>query len=256
MGLAALAATCGWLAACGSAPPAKPAPLPTPPPSMPLLIAAPASASALAALEARVVEAADSQMLLRFNVDAAGGVSDTRVLMSALAPDTQAAVLAEFAGLQFKPWLHQGKPGPRDFIYPLFFGPDAEIQATRFFCLHQGERYAPADRCEVVEKDGWRIYRVTLPYPPELLGSGVSGSVSLGFDIGSSGRPQNVAVIKSSPPGVFDALALASLRRWYFEPLGDTTNTTLRLHGTVTVNFAPPAPVDSSRPTPPANGGS
>jgi TonB family protein len=53
--------------------------------------------------------------------------------------------------------------------------------------------------------------------------------------------PHNTKVLKSSPGGVFDSLALASLQRWYFEPQGDATNTTTSLHGTVTVNFSPPA---------------
>jgi TonB family protein len=198
-------------------------------------------AAAVANLEARLPENVDSQALLRFTVGADGTVADASIVMSQLSTDTQGALLTAFAGLRFKPYADLGKTMPRDFIYPLFFGPHAGAEATRFFCLHQEERYAPPDRCDIVNSGAWRVYRVTLPYPPELLGSGMSGEVSLGFDIGADGIPRNAKVLKSAPPGVFDQLALASLQRWYFEPLGDATNTTTSLHGTVTVNFSPPA---------------
>jgi TonB family protein len=236
-----LALSCACLAACAAAPPVpKAATVPPAPPALPVMIASPVDSIAVTGLEARLPETVDSQALLRFKVTTDGNVADASVVMSSLPADTQASLLAAFSGLHFKPYMDHGKPVRREFIYPLFFGPHAQTEATRFFCLHQQERYAPADRCDIVSSGAWRVYRVTLPYPQDLLGSGVSGEVSLGFDIGADGVPHNAKVLKSSPSGVFESLALASLQRWYFEPQGDATDTTTSLHGTVTVNFTPP----------------
>jgi len=215
------------------------------------MIATPADDGTVAALEARLPETTDSQALLRFRLSPEGTVADASVVMSQLNADTQAALLTAFASLHFKPYREHGKAVPREFIYPLFFGPHAQTEATRFFCLHQQERYAPSDHCDVVDSGAWRVYRVTLPYPQELLGNGVSGAVTLGFDIAADGVPHNTKVLKSSPAGVFDSLALASLQRWYFEPLGDATNTTTSLQGTVTVSFSPPPAAAAKSAVPP-----
>ena len=217
------------------------------------MIASPGNDAAVATLEGRLPEASDSQALLRFSLSPEGTVADASVVMSQLNADTQAALLTAFSGLHFKPYLERGKPVTREFIYPLFFGPHAGAEATRFFCLHQQERYAPVDRCDIVNSGAWRVYRITLPYPQDLLGSGVSGTVTLSFDIGADGVPHNAKVLKSAPAGVFDSLALASLQRWYFEPQSDATNTTVSLHGTVTVNFSPP-PAAGAKPAAPPTG--
>lgn len=250
-----LALSCACLAACASAPVTPKAVVaPSAPKALPVMIASPANDAAVAALEGRLAEISDSQALLRFRVSPEGTVADASVVMSQLNADTQAALLTAFSGLHFKPYLERGTPVTREFIYPLFFGPHAGAETTRFFCLHQQERYAPKDRCDIVSSGAWRIYRVTLPYPQDLLGSGVNGEVSLGFDIGTDGVPHNAKVLKSSPSGVFDALALASLQRWYFEPQGDATNTTVSLHGTVTVNFNPPPGNPALKPSAPPTG--
>ena len=117
------------------------------------------------------------------------------------------------------------------------------------------ELYAPANQCEIVTSAGWRVYRISLPYPAELSSPGVSGPVTFGFDVGCHGVPRNIKVLKSSPPGLFDAPARASLQRCYFEQLGDAANTTSGLHVSVTVNFAPPPAVSASKPAVPRTGG-
>ena len=38
------------------------------------------------------------------------------------------------------------------------------------------------------------------------------------FDIGENGRVSNVAVIESTPAGVFDDAALTAVRKWVYEP--------------------------------------
>jgi TonB family protein len=230
-----IAAACILLAACGAAP--KPKPVAAPP--VPLLIASPQSESAPAALEARLTVAEDSQMLLRFKVEADGSVQDVTALMSRLPDETSSAVLAAFAGLRFRPFVQGGKPVARVFIYPLFFGPDAVSERTRFTCRHQQELYLPASRCDIVQSGVWQVYRVTPPYPEVLLSAPVTGAVTLSFDVGTSGVPSNVKVVKSVPAGVFDTAAVVALQQWYFELRDGATATPLQ-HASVTLNFTPP----------------
>lgn len=231
-----LLAACGLLAACASAP----KPVPPPVPTVPLLIASPVTESAPSALEARLAVTEDSQMLVRFEVEPDGSVQKTTVLMSKLSPENTAAVTAAFSGLRFRPYLDSGKRVVRAFIYPLFFGPDAVSDRTRFFCRHQQEMYLPASRCDIVPRDGWQVYRVTPPYPESLLSAPVAGAVTLSFDVDAGGSPSNVKVVKSVPPGVFDTAAVVALQQWYFEaPPG--VSAVPPQHASVTLHFTPPA---------------
>jgi TonB family protein len=45
-----------------------------------------------------------------------------------------------------------------------------------------------------------------------------SGYVIVKFDIGDNGRVANVAVVESTPPGIFDDAALTAVRKWVYEP--------------------------------------
>jgi TonB family protein len=45
-----------------------------------------------------------------------------------------------------------------------------------------------------------------------------SGFVIVKFDIGENGHVGNVAVVESTPPGIFDDAALAAVRKWVYEP--------------------------------------
>ncbi len=232
------AAACALLAACTAAP--KPVQA-LPPPPAPLLIASPQSEAALVALEARVTVSDDSQMLLRFEVQPDGSVQDVTALMTKLPDDTTAAVLAASTGLRFRPYLEGSKPAPHAFIYPLFFGPDAVSERTRFDCRHQQELYKPASRCDIVQRGDWQVYRVTPPYPESMLAAPVLGAVTLSFDLGTSGIPSNVKVVKSVPSGVFDTAAIVALQQWYFERPEGSAPLPLQ-HASVTLNFTPPTP--------------
>lgn len=225
------------LAACATPPPAAPPKLATR--DRPLLIATPEDDSAPASLEARLNPKDDSQMLLRFTVAADGKVQDAVVLMSRLPQDTDAAVLAAFRGLRFRPYQDHGSPQAHEFIYPLFFGPNAVSERTRFFCRHEDIRYRPASRCDIVTSGAWRVYRVTPAYPSGLTAP-VSGAVTLAFDLDAGGVPSNVKVVKSAPPGVFDTAAIVALQQWYFETLDGSAPTGTQ-HASVTVNFTSPA---------------
>jgi len=206
---------------------------------VPLLIATPDNDSAPASLETRLNPKDDSQVLLRFRVSTDGKVEEPAVLMSKLPADTTAAVVSAFSALRFRPYLDHGQPVAHEFIYPLFFGPDAVSERTRFLCRHEDERYRPQSRCDIVSSGNWRVYRVTPPYP-DGLAAPVSGSVTLAFDLDAGGVPSNVKVVKAVPPGVFDTAAVVALQQWYFEAQ-DSSAPTQTQHATVTVNFTPPA---------------
>ena len=231
------AAACVLLAACGAPPKPK---APAVAAAGPLLIASPQSEAAPAALEARLAVSEDSQMLLRFEVQADGSVQGVNALMSKLPDETSSAVLAAFAGLRFRPYMQDGRPAAHAFIYPLFFGPDAVSEHTRFFCRHQQDLYQPASRCDIVQRGAWQVYRVTPPYPDALLAAPVTGAVTLSFDVGASGVPSNVKVVKSTPPGMFDTAAVIALQQCYFEPQQGATAAPLQ-HASVTLNFTPPS---------------
>jgi len=180
-------------------------------------------------------------MLLRFEVQPDGSVQGVTSLMSQLPQASSDAVLAAFSGLHFRPYMEGGKATTRAFIYPLFFGPDAVADHTRFFCRHQDELYRPGSRCDVVESGAWKVYRVTPPYPQALFAAPVTGAVTLSFDVGASSSPSNVKVVKSTPPGVFDTAAVVALQQWVFEPLNNDGAVTPQ-HASVTLNFTPPQP--------------
>lgn len=222
------------LAACAATPPV---PLPPPTASVPLLIATPENESGPAAIETRAASKEDGQMLLRFTVQPDGKVTGAKVVMSKLNTDTDAAVLAAFSVLRFRPYLDKGQPVAREFIYPLFFGPDAVSERTRFLCHHQEERYRPRSRCDIVTSGNWRVYRITPPYPPGV-DEHQAGAVTLSFDVDAGGMASNVKVVKSTPAGVFDTAAMVALQQWFFETL-DGGAPAANQHATVTVNFTP-----------------
>ena len=231
---------CGLMAACSTAPKTAASPPP------PLLIASPVNEEAPLELAARLTGVAESQMLLRFSVNPEGFPQDPMVVMSQLKPEDQQAVLAAFSGLHFKPWMEKGKSAAREFLFPLFFGPKAANDRTLFYCRHRSELYAPTDRCEILVSGPWRLYRFVTTYPPELRAKPVAGSVTVAFDIGADGVPDDIKVLKSTPRGIFDAAASTAVQQWYFEPVDGPPVAPTNQHVTVTVNFTPPGAVPAT----------
>jgi TonB family protein len=45
-----------------------------------------------------------------------------------------------------------------------------------------------------------------------------AGFVIVKFEIGTNGRVSNIAVVESTPPGVFDEFAITAVRKWVYEP--------------------------------------
>ena len=53
-------------------------------------------------------------------------------------------------------------------------------------------------------------------YPEAAQAEGIEGWVRVRYDISVDGRVENLKVLESSPPGVFDAAALAAVARWRY----------------------------------------
>lgn len=55
-------------------------------------------------------------------------------------------------------------------------------------------------------------------YPEAARKQGITGYVKMNLLIGTSGEVERVKVLEASPAGVFDQVALETIRRWRFEP--------------------------------------
>ncbi len=209
--------------------------------AVPTLIATPVSESGPASIEARLAPKQDIKMTLRFTVEPDGSVRGASVVSSELPPDTSAAVLSAFSALRFLPYLKGGDPANHEFSYPLFFGPDAVSDRTRFFCQHASDVYRAQQRCDIVSQGPWRVYRITPAYPDSMRATPVAGAVTMSFDLDQSGVPSNVKVLKSIPPGSFDTAAMVALQQWYFEPVDGSAPAPGLQHASVTLNFKPPS---------------
>ena len=62
-------------------------------------------------------------------------------------------------------------------------------------------------------------------YPPEALRAAQSGEVQVEFTVSPDGSVTNARVVRASPPRVFDREAVAAVRRWRFEPVGEPVTT-------------------------------
>jgi protein TonB len=62
------------------------------------------------------------------------------------------------------------------------------------------------------------IVQNPMPYPPRAKAAGTTGYVLLSVLIGPTGQVEKVKVLESSPPGIFDDVAVAGVQGWKFEP--------------------------------------
>lgn len=56
-------------------------------------------------------------------------------------------------------------------------------------------------------------------YPPAAERDGIEGAVVVEFSLTPEGRTRDIAVIESTPPGVFDEAAVEAVSSWRFEPI-------------------------------------
>lgn len=62
-------------------------------------------------------------------------------------------------------------------------------------------------------------------YPPEALRAGQAGEVLVEFTVNPDGSVSNARVVRADPARVFDREAVAAVRRWRFEPVGEPVTT-------------------------------
>ena len=78
---------------------------------------------------------------------------------------------------------------------------------------------AAADVAKGVRDVGAQAKYMSPPvYPKSAFDQGISGKVVLQVNVNAEGRAAGVAVISSTPAGVFDAVSVAAARQWTFEP--------------------------------------
>jgi len=82
-----------------------------------------------------------------------------------------------------------------------------------------------AGGCGHLETQNAELVReVSPPYPEMARGEGVEGRVILEYTISEEGFPVDIRIVESTPPGVFDAVAINALSQWRYIParkLGD-----------------------------------
>ncbi len=64
-----------------------------------------------------------------------------------------------------------------------------------------------------------RTYYVAPIYPKKALEKQISGEVRVRITVDADGRVKGVAILSSTPPGVFDQAVMAAVSRWRFKPL-------------------------------------
>jgi protein TonB len=68
------------------------------------------------------------------------------------------------------------------------------------------------------DRDATPLVRIEPEYPLRLRQRRVEGWVAIQFTIAKSGTVKDALVDSSQPPGVFDKVALAAVRRWKYNP--------------------------------------
>jgi protein TonB len=71
---------------------------------------------------------------------------------------------------------------------------------------------------DTVDRKPRPVRRAELDYPADLRRRGIQGFVVLSILVTDHGQVENVKVVESSPPGVFDNVASEAVRGWQFEP--------------------------------------
>lgn len=94
----------------------------------------------------------------------------------------------------------------------------AEEQAAR-------ERAAAAAAAAPTAADVRPISTPAPRYPPDALRAGQAGEVLVEFTVNPDGSVSNARVVRADPPRVFDREAVAAVRRWRFEPVGQAVTT-------------------------------
>ena len=76
----------------------------------------------------------------------------------------------------------------------------------------------PAGPVQVSSEQLKRTRYVAPEYPRQALAKSLRGDVRVRYTVGTDGRVKDAEVTASNPPGVFDEVAIAAVRRWRFKP--------------------------------------
>ena len=71
--------------------------------------------------------------------------------------------------------------------------------------------------CTIIETEHYRVYSVTPVYPSRASKHGKEGNVDLEFTVSPNGAVNNVKIISSTPPNLFNESALKAINLWHFE---------------------------------------
>ena len=140
-------------------------------------------------------------------VAAAAGVA--RDAVDTLTRDLQGAQLVA----RMKEALAKSTPAP---AAEAAAAPASEAPQTQAVPAPQG---APASAGKVVSAATLERLRYVAPeYPERARADGTSGWVDLAFDVEPDGSVTHIAVLGSDPKEIFDAAAVAAVRRWRYQP--------------------------------------
>lgn len=136
------------------------------------------------------------------------------------APEAAPApVPANFAGTASTPVASPTDLRPSKLTAVSFAGRTLEDSANPSAPVPApAQRRVEPDRPQPVVMEMKLLRRVSPDYPEEARRKNLEGSVELAFVVGADGRVKDVEVAGSSAPGMFDAEAIAAVKRWRYDP--------------------------------------
>jgi TonB family protein len=176
----------------------------------------------------------EGSVTLRFGIGADGHVKDDTVIDSSPKSLFDQAALDAVSHWLYRPRTSDGKPVDQlDNEVVLRFKPEAR-QARKLL-------YAPPPG-----------------YSRGAYEARLEGVVTVAFEVNAAGLTENVRVVESTLPGVFDEAAVRSISGWNFEPAGPNIKVPVPTPMTVKVPFklsdahVAPKPVHLTKPIYPA----
>ncbi|MCG8588780.1 MAG: energy transducer TonB [Proteobacteria bacterium] len=91
-------------------------------------------------------------------------------------------------------------------------------------CAGGGQgRYVDSEACakSASGEESWSRVRIAPRYPIDAARKGITGFVVMEFTLTPEGKPREIQVVESKPPGVFDSFAVEALREWRYCPTGE-----------------------------------
>jgi TonB family protein len=147
---------------------------------------------------------------LRVWVDAAiaanGSVVEARVVENLELPEITGAVERQVATWMLEPGIRDGRPAPRKTSLRV----DVRLQPTGWTTYSVATHLA---------RQGPRPLETEAPpFPRRLRRIASSGVVVLEFMVSEKGKPFDVGVVSADPKGVFERHAVATIKRWRYQP--------------------------------------